>query len=211
MHIKIFTFNPLQENTYVLYDETKEAVIIDAGCFLPEEEKALKKFIHEHDLKLKHLLNTHLHFDHQFGNRFAFDTYGIAPEAHKDDEFLNDNFARQTRAYGFENFGEAQPLKGYIADGETIKFGNTELIAIHVPGHSPGSLVYYCKKDGVLFSGDVLFLESIGRTDLPGGDYATLVTGIAKKLFCLPDNTVVYPGHGDSTTIGHEKTYNPYL
>ncbi|MCL2289147.1 MAG: MBL fold metallo-hydrolase, partial [Bacteroidetes bacterium] len=133
------------------------------------------------------------------------------PEAHQADEFLNDNFAKQTRAFGFDNMGEAQPLKSYIADNEKIRFGNSELTAIHVPGHSPGSLVYYNAEDGVLFTGDVLFLESIGRTDLVGGDYATLIKNITERLLTLPESTVVYPGHGDSTTIGYEKVHNPYL
>jgi len=211
MNIKIFTFNPFQENTYVLFDETNEAVVIDAGCLFVEEKQELKRFFEDNNLKLKRVLNTHLHLDHQFGNRFLFDTFGVAPEAHKEDEFLIELFPMQARTYGFEGAGEAQALKNYLEDNEKITFGNSELTAIHVPGHSPGSLVYYSQKTGVLVTGDVLFLESIGRTDLPGGNHDLLIKSIREKLFTLPDATVVYPGHGDSTTIGYEKVHNPYF
>jgi len=211
MNIKIFTFNPFQENTYVLFDETNEAIIIDAGCLFAEEKQELKQFFETNSLKLKRVLNTHLHLDHQFGNKFLFEAFGIAPEAHKEDEFLIEYFPVQARTYGFENAGEAQALRSYLGDNEKIKFGNSELSAIHVPGHSPGSLVYCSEKDGVLFTGDVLFLESIGRTDLAGGNHDLLLKSIREKLFSLPDSTVVYPGHGNSTTIGHEKAHNPYF
>lgn len=210
MTIKVFTFNPFMENTYLLYDETNEAVIIDAGCLSEIERSVLKQYIEENGLTLKRLLNTHLHLDHQFGNKFVSETYNIAPEANQLDEFLIDTYPIQTAAFGFNNAGEAQPLGRYIEDGEKIKFGNTELQAIHVPGHSPGSLAFYNEKEGILFSGDVLFLESIGRTDLMGGDHATLINSITERLFILPDKTVVYPGHGDVTTIGYEKQYNPH-
>ncbi|NDV45864.1 MBL fold metallo-hydrolase [Paludibacter sp. 221] len=211
MEIKIFTFSPFQENTYVLYDETGEAIIIDAGCLFDAEKEELKAFIENNNLTLKRVINTHLHLDHQFGNKFLYDTFGIAPEANQKDEFLVDMYPVQTQTFGFENAGEAQPLKGYLEDDEKVVFGNTELRAIFVPGHSPGSLAYYSEKDNILFSGDVLFLESIGRTDLVGGDYATLIRSITERLFTLPDTTVVYPGHGDNTTIGYEKMNNPYL
>lgn len=210
MKVKIFTFNPFMENTYVLYDETNEAVVIDAGALFDSEKQELKKYIEENNLTLKRVLNTHLHLDHQFGNHFLFNTFGIAPEAHESDRILLDTYPIQAQAYGF-NAGPAQPLKRTIEDNEIITFGNTELRAIHVPGHSPGSLVYYNEKENVLFSGDVLFLESIGRTDLPGGDYGTLIKGITDRLLTLPANTVVYSGHGDNTTIGYEKTHNPFL
>lgn len=211
MTIKIFTFNPIQENTYLLYDETNEAIIIDCGCLYDAEKQQLKKFIEDNQLTLKRVINTHLHLDHQFGNKFLFDTYRISPEAHQEDEFLIELFPLQAQAFGFTNADPAQPLKSYIADNEIVRFGNTELKAVHVPGHSPGSLAYYCGKEGVLFSGDVLFHESIGRTDLIKGDYATLIRSITERLLTLPDSTQVYPGHGDITTIGYEKQYNPFL
>lgn len=211
MTIKIFTFNPFQENTYLLFDETKEAVLIDAGCITDTEKLTLKRFIDENDLTLKRLINTHLHLDHQFGNKFVTDTFGLLPEANQQDEFLLANVVAQARSFGFSVEEEAQPLGKYINEGDEIKFGNCSLKAIHVPGHSPGSLAFYSEKEGVVFAGDVLFRNSIGRTDLPYGDYATLILSITKKLLPLPDSTVVYCGHGPSTTIGSEKNSNPYL
>ena len=211
MNIRIFTFNPFQENTYLLSDETNEAIIIDAGCLHNTEKQELKKHIEENNLKLKRVINTHLHLDHQFGNKFLFETFGIAPEAHEKDEFLLESYLAQSRTFGFENAGEAQALKTYIRDNEKITFGSTQLTAIHVPGHSPGSLTFYNEKDGILFSGDVLFLESIGRSDLAGGNHGTLIKSITERLLTLPHSTIVYPGHGDCTTIGHEKNHNPFL
>jgi len=211
MTIKTFTFNPFQENTYLLYDETNEAVIIDAGCIFDAEKQLLKKFIEENNLIVKCLINTHLHLDHQFGNKFVTETFGIKPQAHIEDEFLLDNVEAQARSFGFPINEEAQPLGSYIVENQEIQFGNSSLIAIYVPGHSPGSLAFYSEKDGVLFAGDVLFKGSIGRTDLVKGDYATLILSITKKLLPLPDSTTVYCGHGPATTIGYEKVNNPYL
>lgn len=211
MTIKTFTFNPFQENTYLVFDETNEAVIIDAGCLQAGEKQVLTRFIEDNKLTLKRVLNTHLHLDHQFGNKFLFDTYGIAPEACVEDEFLLENVVAQARSYGFPVTEEAQPLGAYITENQEITFGSSCLKAIHAPGHSPGSMVLYSEKDGIMFAGDVLFQGSIGRTDLPKGDYASLILAITKKLLVLPDSTVVYCGHGPSTTIGYEKKNNPYL
>jgi len=211
MTIKTFTFNPFQENTYLLFDETREAVIIDAGCIMDYEKQQLKAYIQENNLTLKRVLNTHLHLDHQFGNKFLYNTFGITPEANEEDEYLLANVVAQARSYGFNVDEEAQPIGRYIIDNEEIKFGNSILKAIHVPGHSPGSIAFYVEKEGILISGDALFKGSIGRTDLPKGDYATLITSITKKLLTLPDSTVVYSGHGPTTTIGEEKISNPYL
>jgi len=211
MTIKTFTFNPIQENTFLVYDETLEAVVIDAGCISKIEKRALQQYIENNNLILKRVLNTHLHFDHQFGNRFLFDTFGIEPEAGKEDEYLLENVIAQTRSFGMDVDEEAQPLGGYITENQEIKFGNTTLKVFHVPGHSPGSMAFYDEKEGVLFAGDVLFRGSIGRTDLPGGDYATLIRSITEKLLPLPDSTVVYSGHGPQTTIGFEKKNNPFL
>jgi len=211
MTIKTFTFNPIQENTYLVYDETNEAVVIDAGCISDIEKRALKNYIEDNGLTLKRVLNTHLHFDHQFGNKFLYTTFGIMPEAGKEDEYLLENVIAQTRSFGMAVEEEAQPLGGYITDNQEIKFGNTTFKAFHVPGHSPGSMAFYDEKEGVLFAGDVLFRASIGRTDLPKGDYATLINSITDKLLPLPDSTVVYSGHGPATTIGFEKKNNPFL
>jgi hydroxyacylglutathione hydrolase len=211
MIIKTFTFNPFQENTYVLHDETNEAVIIDAGCFNEGEKRLIKFYFEENKLTLKRLINTHLHIDHQFGNKFIYDAFGVAPEAGQDDEFLLLNVAAQARSFGLPIDEEAQALSAYIIEYQEIKFGNCSLKAIHVPGHSPGSMAFYSETDGVLFAGDVLFQGSIGRTDLVKGDYATLINSITKKILPLPDSTVVYCGHGPTTTIGNEKKSNPYL
>lgn len=211
MTIKTFTFSPFQENTYLVFDETHEAVLIDAGCFNESEQLQLKNYIQENNLILKRLLNTHLHLDHQFGNRFVTDTYGLKPEAAKEDEFLIAKMLTQARMFGLPFSGEAQELGAYIEDNQEICFGNSKFIALHVPGHSPGSMAFYSENEGVLFAGDVLFNGSIGRTDLEQGDYATLIRSIQNRLLPLPDSTVVYSGHGPSTTIGNEKVNNPYL
>ncbi len=211
MTIKTFTFNPFQENTYLVYDDTNEAIIIDAGCIFEKEKLLLKNYITENNLLLKRIINTHLHLDHQFGNKYVFDTYGIAPEACIEDEFLLENVINQARSFGFNVDEEAQKLGNYIIDNQEIKFGESCFKALHIPGHSPGSLAFYSEKESVVFVGDVLFKGSIGRTDLPKGDYPTLITGITKKLLPLPDSTMVYSGHGPTTTIGYEKINNPYL
>jgi len=210
MTIKTFTFNPFQENTYLVYDETKEAVLIDAGCYTAEERETLKRFILQNELEIKRVINTHLHLDHHFGNKFIFDTFKIEPEAGQEDEFMIKGFVNQALFYRL-SVEAAQPLGKYIIDNEKIEFGNSSLIAFAAPGHSPGSMLFYSEKDSVLFSGDVLFQGSIGRTDLPNGDYATLITSINTKVLTLPDSTVVYSGHGPSTTIGYERKNNPFL
>ena len=211
MTIKTFTFNPFQENTYILHDETHEALIIDAGCLNDEEKRLLKFYFEENDLTLKRLINTNLHLDHQFGNKFISDTFKVLPEARIEDESILKNVVAQARTFGLSINEEAQSLGGYIVENQEIKYGTSSLVALHVPGHSPGSMAFYLEKEGVLFAGDVLFRGSIGRTDLPKGDHATLIQSITKKLLVLPDSTVVYCGHGPTTTIGYEKKNNPYL
>lgn len=198
-------------NCFVLSDETNEAVIIDAGCFYPEEKQKLKDYIESNGLVLKHVLNTHLHLDHVFGNPFLLKEYGLRPEGGQQDEFWLDQATAMARSFGFL-YDEKQPALGrYINEGDIITFGNTQLEAIHVPGHSPGSIVFYCKEANCLFSGDVLFEGSIGRADLAGGNFYQLCEGIRTKLFVLPDETRVYPGHGYDTSIGYEKKNNPFF
>ncbi len=211
MTIKTFTFNPFQENTYLIYDETGEAAVIDAGCYNETERQLIKNYLEDNNLVLKKVLNTHLHIDHQFGNKFLFETYGLKPEASKEDEFLLENIVEQLRMFGLPAGEGVQNIGSYIEDNQVIKVGNITLKAIHVPGHSPGSMCLYAENDGVLFAGDVLFRGSIGRTDLPKGDYATLINAITERLLPLPNETVVYSGHGPTTTIGSEKQQNPYL
>lgn len=211
MNVKVFPFNPLQENTYLIWDETGEAAVIDAGMLFDKEKERIKRFIEENQLTLKRVINTHLHFDHQFGNKFLHETYGIMPDAGAEDEFLLDSAHLVAKNWGIPYSESVQRPGNYITDNQIIKFGNTSLIAMHTPGHSPGSFSLYCKKAGVVFVGDVLFNSSIGRTDFVKGDYATLIKSIEERLMTLPDETVVYCGHGPSTTIGYERQYNPFL
>ena len=209
--IKSFEFNYFQENTFLLYDDTREAVLIDCGCCRKEEEKELTDFILENKLTLKHLLCTHLHVDHVFGNGFIYKTYGLKPEANKQDVEKLPSPDEQAKLFGLRQQVENVPVEKYIVGGETIKFGTSELQVLTVPGHSPGSLVYYCKEDNCMFSGDVLFQGSIGRADLTGGNFDELIEHICSRLFVLPNETVVYPGHGAPTTIGMEKAENPFF
>ncbi len=211
MKIKRFEFNMFPVNCYVLWDETKEAVVIDPGCFYEEEKQKLKDFITGNGLKVKEVLNTHLHLDHIFGNPFMLQEFGLHARANQADEFWLESAPKQSRMFGFQLKEEPVPLGEYLHDGDTVTFGNTTLEAIHVPGHSPGSLVFYCKEDNCMFSGDVLFQGSIGRADLTGGNFDELREHICSRLFVLPNETVVYPGHGAPTTIGIEKVENPFF
>ena len=209
--IKKFEFNMFPVNCYVLSDETGEAVVIDPGCFYEEEKQLLKHYLTSHGLTLKRVLNTHLHLDHIFGNPFLFEEYGIQPEAGQQDEFWLAQASAQSRMFGFR-YDEKQPAIGhYLCDGDIIRFGNTELETVHVPGHSPGSMVFVNRKDNCAFSGDVLFQGSIGRADLTGGNFDELREHICSRLFVLPADMKVYPGHGHSTTIGFEKANNPFF
>ena len=211
MKIKKFEFNMFPVNCYVLWDETLEAVVIDAGCFYEEEKQMLKNYIISKGLKVKHLLNTHLHLDQIFGNRFMRQEFGLKAEAGQQDEFWIAQAPAQSRMFGFKFDEEPVELGKYLCDGDVISFGNTQLEVIHVPGHSPGSMVFYSKEDNCLFTGDVLFQGSIGRADLAGGNFDELREHICSRLFILPPETTVYPGHGDSTTIGIEKVENPFF
>lgn len=211
MKIKCFEFNMFPVNTYVVWDETKEAVIIDAGCYYEDERNRLKEYISSNGLIIKHLLNTHLHLDHLFGNSFVIKEFNVQTEANQEDEFLLPKILDYCHIFGIRINENPPSIGKYISDGDEITFGNTVLKAIHVPGHSPGSLVYYSERDRCIFCGDVLFKGSIGRTDLDGGNFNLLRNGIASKLFVLPDETYVYTGHGEPTTIGNEKMNNPFF
>ncbi len=211
MQFKIFIFNPFQENTYVLFDETNTCVIIDAGNLFPEETKVLDNFIAENNFKLEYLLNTHNHLDHIFGAKHFVDKYNVKMASHADDLFWINNFMEHSKNYGMPVSEPAPKPDILLNDGDIFKFGNTELKVIHLPGHSPGGVAFYNEKQGILFSGDSLFNRSIGRTDLPMGDHESLISSIKEKLFILPDDTQVFPGHGAQTTIGNEKMSNPFL
>ena len=211
MKIKKFEFNMFPVNCYVLSDESGEAVVIDPGCFYPEEKQMLKDYLLDNNLTLKHVLCTHLHLDHIFGNPYLYKEFGLQPEGGQQDEFWLDQVSAMARNFGFI-YDEKQPALGkYICEGDTITFGDTTLKAIHVPGHSPGSIVFYSPEAACVFSGDVLFYGSIGRADLKGGNFDDLKEGICNQLFTLPAETRVYPGHGPSTSIGYEKNNNPFF
>jgi len=209
--VKSFPFNYFSVNTYIIHDSTNEAVIIDCGCISPQEENVVKSYIEENKLTLKHNLCTHLHLDHILGNAFIYKTYGLSPEAHKADINVLPSAEEQARRLGLPLHIDSVPVEKQIIGGESITFGHSELTALLVPGHSPGSLAFYNKKNGYLFSGDALFAGSIGRTDLWGGNMEVLIAAINDKLLTLPDETIVYPGHGPETTIFAEKRNNPFL
>jgi hydroxyacylglutathione hydrolase len=208
--VKVFTFSPVQENTYVLYNEQNKAIIIDPGCYFGAEQETLKKFIVNTQLEPVRLLNTHCHLDHVFGNRWVSETWGLELWLHPGEEQMLKLAPLSGEKWGlpFDNY--RGPLH-FLEDGDSILLGDDELRVILAPGHSPASICFYCEKQKILIGGDVLFRESIGRTDLPGGDHETLLKSIREKLFILPDDVTVYPGHGMPTTIGYEKTHNPFL
>jgi glyoxylase-like metal-dependent hydrolase (beta-lactamase superfamily II) len=209
MNVKQLVFNPLQENTYILYDDTGECIIIDPGCQHAGEKDLLKQTITELKLSPKALLNTHCHFDHIFGNNFVCSEYSIEAHAHEGELPNIKRFMASSAMFGYS--GEAiKPPTRHLTDRQIFKFGNSTLELIHTPGHSPGSMCFYSKNDKFLISGDTLFAGSIGRTDLPGGDYDLIMKSL-EKLITLPDDTKVYCGHASSTTIGMEKMHNPFL
>jgi glyoxylase-like metal-dependent hydrolase (beta-lactamase superfamily II) len=208
--IKTFTFNPVQENTYILYNENNECIIIDPGCYFDSEKEEFTTFIKNHKLEPKLLLNTHCHLDHVFGNKFIAEEYKLTLNTH----LLEKEILEMAPASGlmfnlpFDNYqGEVI----YLKEGDVISLGDDELKVIHAPGHSPGSICFYCAKQNFLIAGDVLFQNSIGRTDLPYGDHDALIKNIKEKLFKLPPAVTVYPGHGPETTIESEIKGNPYL
>ena len=210
LKIKAFVFSPIQENTYLLYNELKDCIIIDPGCYFPEEKDELKAFITQSGLIPGMLLNTHCHLDHVFGNKFIAETYKLTLQLHQKEKLLLDYAPTSGLMYEmpFDNYaGELI----YLKEGDNITLGKDELKVIDVPGHSPGHICFYCAAQDFIVSGDTLFNRSIGRTDLPGGNHETLLMNIREKLFVLPDETIVYSGHGPVTTIGEEKKYNPFL
>lgn len=211
MKFKTFIFNPFQENTYVLYDETNSCVVVDAGNIYPNENKMLDDFFTDNNLTPTHLINTHNHLDHIFGTRYLSDTYNMKLASHPDDLFWIDSFLTTAQTYGMPVEKDAPTPEIMLNDGDVFTFGNTSLKIIHLPGHSPGGIAFYNEKQNLLFAGDSLFYGSIGRTDLPGGDYNSLINAIKEKLFVLPNDTKVLCGHGNSTTIGYEKENNPFL
>ncbi len=209
LQVHSFVFNPLQENTYILADETKECVIVDPGFFDAAEKQELLTFINQKQLTVKLLLNTHCHVDHVLGNYVVKETFKTNLLIHRNEVPVLKAVPAYAPGYGIFQYEETEP-DGYLEEDDVIRFGNQSLNVIFVPGHSPGHVAFYHAKNKVLIGGDVLFYNSIGRTDLPGGNAAQLIQSIHQKLFVLPDDVRVYPGHGPETTIGFEKRTNPF-
>jgi hydroxyacylglutathione hydrolase len=210
IRIKSFIYNPFQVNTFVVYDETLNCLIIDAACFQKDEFDNLFDFIAKNSLIPGAVLNTHGHMDHLTGTARICEKYGIGLIMHPDDLLLLENGVEYGRTFGFQIEAPPKP-QSWLNDGDIYHFGNSEIIAWHTPGHSPGSLVFYAPNEKFLITGDVLFAGSIGRTDLPGGNYQQLINSIRAKILVLPRDTIVFPGHGPETTIGTEIDYNPFL
>ena len=211
MQIKTFVVNPIQVNCYLLWDETDEAVLIDCGAWTPEERTRIKLFVQSQGLTIKHYLNTHLHFDHIFGNAYVEETFGVKAEASDKDWSWAESISERVARFGMRYNEKVPALGNVLKDKDVIVFGNQKIDVISVPGHSPGSLTFHIPKQKALFTGDALFCQSIGRTDFPDSNHMELITAIREKLFTLPDDTVVYPGHSEKTTIGFEKRYNMYV
>jgi len=208
--IQGFTFNLFEENTYILYDETKECVIIDPGCSNKSEQDDLLQFIKDEGLKPVRLLNTHCHIDHVFGNSYVAKKYNLGLEIHKEDLQTLHSLPHVSILYGLNAEESVEPAS-FLNEGDKIVFGNSSLDILFTPGHSPGSICFVSHADKLIIGGDVLFYGSIGRTDLPGGDHETLLNSIRTKLFVLDDDYAVFSGHGQETTIGFEKKNNPFL
>ena len=208
--VQKFVFNPFQENSFLLYDETGECIMVDMGSYTVEEKREVLYFLENNKLDPVMIVNTHCHVDHLLGNSFFKNKFRMKIAAHKEDEYLIASAVEHGEMFGFEV--EAPPaIDVYLKEGERITFGSSYLEVLHVPGHSPGSIAFYSREDNFIISGDVLFSGSIGRTDLPGGDYKTLIDSINGKLMVLPPEVVVYCGHGPETTIGEESDSNPFI
>ncbi|MEO5967803.1 MAG: MBL fold metallo-hydrolase [Ferruginibacter sp.] len=210
LHIKSFVFSPIQENTYIIYNDAKECIIIDPGCYDDEEKDQLASFIANNGLKPEKLINTHCHLDHVFGNKFVSEKYNLKLHLHKNEEQMLNLAPASGLMYNmpFDNYtGEFIFLK----EDEDLIFGDDSFKVFLTPGHSPGSLSFYSPKSKFVISGDVLFKNSVGRSDLPGGSHDVLINSIKTKLMPLPDDTIVYSGHGPATTIGEERLSNPFL
>ena len=211
MEYRIFVNNPWQENTVVLYDGTGEAAVVDCGCFGKEEEVRLQEFLQAEGLRPVLLLNTHLHPDHVFGNRFMKEVYGLDTCAAREDGFLLEHAVEFAASLGLKGVTPPPAVGEFIRHGDVVRFGESEMQVIAVGGHSPGGLCFYSERDKLLLSGDVLFAGSVGRSEYPGGNGEELLAGIRERLFVLPDEVRVIPGHGSLTSIGEEKRCNPFF
>jgi hydroxyacylglutathione hydrolase len=210
MQIKQFVFNGFAENTYILFDESKKAVVIDPGCYGKDEESQLKLFVEENSLEVIKLLNTHCHIDHVLGNYFVKQTYNVPLIIHEIEVPYLESVSSYSTNYGFAQYSPTVADQ-FIKEGDSINFGDQELKILFTPGHSAGHVVFYHEQSKSLIGGDVLFRQSIGRTDLPGGNHQQLLDSIRDKLWPLPEDVTVFPGHGPQTTIGFEKKHNPFF
>ena len=210
MEIYRLVFSPIEVNTYILADQSNDCAIIDCGCYDRSEFDELVGLIENKKLNPVLLLNTHCHLDHIFGNRYLLEKYGLRTLSGKEDEINRKKAVQHAALFGLSITEPPEP-EGFISDRQLIKFGSNELTALYVPGHSPGSIAFYSEKNSCVFTGDALFAGSIGRTDLEGGNYDTLMNSIKNRLFVLPPSTVVYPGHGNRTTIAKESMTNPFF
>lgn len=212
LEIKTFCCNMLQENTYVVSDDSGECVIIDCGAYDDAERQAIVRYVNEERLKPVHLLCTHGHLDHCFGNDTIYDAFGLQPELHANDEFLAKDLAQQAADFfGLPYDHPTPPIGRFLAKGDVITFGTHQLEVLHTPGHTPGGVCFYCQEEQVVFTGDTLFRMSVGRTDFERGSWEALLNSLRTVISQLPDDTTVYCGHGPQTTIGEEKRMNPYL
>ena len=210
LEVKKFVFSPVEENTYIVYNESLDCCIIDPGCYYGNERNELKDFIDKLSLRPKYLLNTHCHLDHVFGEKFIHETYNLVPHIHKNEKEMLELAPLAAIRWNLP-FDAYKGEVNYLTEGDAVRLGDDILKVIYAPGHSPGHICFYCEAQKFILSGDVLFRQSIGRTDLPGGDFETLITNIREKLFVLPSEVTVYAGHGPETTIGFEKKSNPFL
>jgi glyoxylase-like metal-dependent hydrolase (beta-lactamase superfamily II) len=212
LKVKNFEFNYFGENTYLLVDEdTNKAIVVDPGMFKPKEQRVFDDYILQNKMELIMVVNTHLHLDHCFSDNYVRNNYGVKIAAHKADSSLGLSIVDQARRFGLAIESDPVAIDIELNDGDVITVGNSRLVVIHVPGHSPGGIALYSEADKFVLSGDSLFSHSIGRTDLPGGDATQLISSIREKLFQLPEQTTVLPGHGPYTSIAVERTENPYV
>lgn len=212
IHIERFEVNMFQENCYIASDETGECIVIDCGAFYEEERKAIVDYINGNNLKITHLICTHGHIDHNFGDYTIFKNFGVKPEIHKDDKLLIENLAEQAQAFlGLKYTDPTPEVEKFFDSSYTVQFGTHSLSILHTPGHTPGSVMFYCKEEKILFSGDTLFRMSIGRTDFKFGSYKSITESLRMVANTVPPETTVLPGHGEQTTIAFEQQHNPYI
>lgn len=212
LNIQVFTVNMIMENCYLVWDETKEAVIIDCGAFFDEEKHEIRKFIEDAGLRLRHHICTHAHFDHIMGADFVYGTFGVKPELHAADAWLYNHVEEQTvQIMGERVLVKMPPMGDYLEENSLIAFGDHNFKVLATPGHSPGGVSFYCQDENVAFCGDSIFRRSIGRTDFVDGDEHLLIQKLTENILSLPENTVIYPGHGRHTTVGEEKRENPFF